>query len=123
MTKMIFVLVGLVANISFAANLKVTSTTLKPGGEVPAEQIFNGFGCTGPNISPDLKWTGAPKETKAFAITVYDPDAPTGSGWWHWTVVNLPSNVTMLAPGASGKLPAGAIETRTDFGKSGYGGP
>ncbi|HKW03561.1 MAG TPA: YbhB/YbcL family Raf kinase inhibitor-like protein [Vicinamibacterales bacterium] len=87
-------------------------------------QVANTFGCSGGNVSPQLSWTGAPAGTKSFAITIYDPDAPTGSGWWHWVAVNIPASVTQLASGASpGKMPAGTVETRTDFGKPGYGGP
>jgi Raf kinase inhibitor-like YbhB/YbcL family protein len=86
-----------------------------------------GFGCAGDNQSPQLSWTGAPAETKSFAVTCYDPDAPTGSGFWHWVVANIPASVTSLPMGAgdpaSGKMPAGALEVRTDFSKPGYGGP
>lgn len=114
----------LVCSSAHAEKLKVTSQSLKAGGTVAMEQVFNGFGCKGPNVSPDLQWSGAPKDTKAFAITMYDPDAPTGSGWWHWTVINIPSTVTRLEKGASGKsMPSNAIEARTDFGNPGYGGP
>lgn len=104
--------------------LLVSSSTLKAGSQMAQAQVFNGFGCSGGNVSPDLKWSGAPKETKAFAITVYDPDAPTGSGWWHWLAFNIPASTTSIAAGASEKsMPAGTIESRTDFGKPGYGGP
>lgn len=108
-----------------AAAFKLTSDTVKNGGKIGMEHVFNSFGCEGKNMSPALKWTGAPKGTKAFAVTMYDPDAPTGSGWWHWQVVNIPADVTELAANASGdgKLPKGSLETRTDFGKPGYGGP
>jgi Raf kinase inhibitor-like YbhB/YbcL family protein len=103
---------------------QLTSADVKNGVFVPA-QIFNSFGCTGGNVSPQLSWRNAPQGTKSFVLTVYDPDAPTGSGFWHWVVINLPASVTSLPTGVSrsGKLPAGAIETRTDFGAPGYGGP
>lgn len=119
-------IVFLTASTAFAADLKVSSETIKEGGTLTNTQVFSGFGCTGENISPDLKWSGAPKETKFFAVTVYDPDAPTGSGWWHWTVFNIPADVTSLPTKAGNEkslLPSGAIQGRTDFGKPGFGGP
>ena len=106
--------------------LTLRSSAIQKGKTIPLEQVFNGSGCTGQNISPDLEWSGAPKNTKSFAITVFDPDAPTGSGWWHWIVFNIPANVNRLARGAgSGKaqLPEGAIQSRNDYGQIGYGGP
>lgn len=108
------------------APFTLTVTGMKDGATLPLDNVFNGFGCTGKNVSPALSWSGAPAGTKSFAITVYDPDAPTGSGWWHWTVVNIPATVTSLAAGAGSTkpaLPKGAVEGRTDFGKPGYGGP
>jgi hypothetical protein len=85
-----------------------------------------GFGCAGGNQSPHLVWSDAPEGTESFAVTCYDPDAPTGSGFWHWLVVNLPADTTELAAGAGsagGSVPDGALQTRTDFGQPGYGGP
>lgn len=88
---------------------------------------FNGFGCSGDNRSPALRWSGAPAGTKSYAITLYDPDAPTGSGFWHWFVVNIPGNVTELASNAGAiggaNLPKGARHVRIDYGIHGFGGP
>lgn len=109
-----------------AAGFKLTVEGLDKGNKIGAKNVFNSFGCSGENVSPALAWTGAPADTKAFAVTVYDPDAPTGSGWWHWVVYNIPADTTSLPEGAGssgGKLPAGAQQGRTDYGKPGYGGP
>ncbi|WP_413734637.1 kinase inhibitor [Sodalis sp. RH21] len=101
------------------------SNDLQDGEKMPERHVFNGMGYHGDNISPHLAWDDAPAGTKSFVITVYDPDAPTGSGWWHWLVANLPADTRSLPQGAGsglGGLPAGAVQTRTDFGKAGYGG-
>ena len=112
--------------LAHAAGFTLSSPTIKPGGTLTEAQVFQGFGCTGKNVSPALKWSGAPAGTKSFALTVYDPDAPTGSGWWHWVVYNIPATATELPEGAGaadGKsLPAGAAQGRTDFGAPGFGG-
>jgi Raf kinase inhibitor-like YbhB/YbcL family protein len=108
-----------------AAGFTLTSTDIAEGGTLSSKQVFQGFGCDGGNISPQLSWSGAPEGTQSFAITAYDPDAPTGSGWWHWTVVNLPASTTSLPAGAGspgGELPAGAVQGRTDYGQSCFGG-
>jgi Raf kinase inhibitor-like YbhB/YbcL family protein len=108
-----------------AGKFTLKSAELKPNGTLPDKNVFNGMGCTGENLSPELTWSDAPKDTKSFVVTVYDPDAPTGSGWWHWTVYNIPADATTLAAGAGsgkGELPAGAAQGRTDFGAPGYGG-
>jgi hypothetical protein len=109
-----------------AAGFTLSSPDIKPGGTLTEAQVFKGFGCEGKNVSPALKWGGAPKDTKSFAVTVFDPDAPTGSGWWHWVVFNIPGHATELAAGAGtsdGKgLPPGAVQGRTDFGPPGFGG-
>ncbi len=109
-----------------AADFTLSSPTIKPESTLGTDQVFNGFGCTGNNISPELIWANAPEGTKSFALTVYDPDAPTGSGWWHWVVYNLPATTAKLAAGvgtADGKkLPAGSLQGRTDFGAPGFGG-
>jgi len=120
-----------VMGFMLTANLiKAQTFTLKSkdiGGQMTLQQVFNGFGCTGKNVSPQLSWENAPTGTKSFAITIYDKDAPTGSGWWHWVVFDIPSTVTELKQGAGDAsqnlLPAGAIQGLTDFGQLGYGGP
>ena len=76
--------------------MTLTSPDIAPGATIADEQVANVFGCTGGNISPALSWSGAPKDTKSFALSVYDPDAPTGSGFWHWVVFNIPPDVTSL---------------------------
>jgi Raf kinase inhibitor-like YbhB/YbcL family protein len=97
------------------------------GGEATKQQEFNGFGCTGDNQSPQLQWKNAPEGTKSFAITLYDPDAPTGSGFWHWVVFDIPADVNELVTNAGNiplnLAPKGAIQSNTDFGTKGYGGP
>jgi Raf kinase inhibitor-like YbhB/YbcL family protein len=114
------------ATLVQAAGFKLESPDIKANAMIDKKFEFNGFGCSGENKSPALKWSGAPKDTKSFAVTVYDPDAPTGSGWWHWSVINIPANVTELKPdagNASGaNLPQGAKHVRIDYGVAGWGG-
>lgn len=109
-----------------AADFKLSSPEIKAGAMMPASFEFNGFGCSGENKSPALAWKGAPKDTKSYAVTVYDPDAPTGSGWWHWMVYNLPATVNSLpsdAGNVSGaNLPAGSVQNRIDYGVAAWGG-
>jgi Raf kinase inhibitor-like YbhB/YbcL family protein len=111
---------------AYSAGFTLSSPEIKANGTIPKRFEFNGFGCSGENKSPTLQWSGAPKDTQSFAVTVYDPDAPTGSGWWHWVVINIPASVTELAAGAgalnSTTLPKGAIQGRTDYGMAAWGG-
>lgn len=100
---------------------QLTSPAFADQGRLPDTQALNAMGCTGANRSPALAWTGAPTGTKSFAVTLYDPDAPTGSGWWHWVVFDLPAGARGL-PAGPAPLPAGTVEGRTDFGVPGYGG-
>lgn len=115
---------SLIATASHAANFTITSPDYTASKPIANEHVFKGFGCEGENKSPALAWSGAPEGTKSYAVTVYDPDAPTGSGWWHWVVYNIPATVTSLETDASAKgLPKGAVQSRTDFGTEAYGGP
>jgi Raf kinase inhibitor-like YbhB/YbcL family protein len=112
--------------MAHAAGFTLSSPDIKAGAMIPKSFEFNGFGCAGDNKSPALKWSGAPAGTKSYALTVYDPDAPTGSGWWHWVVIDIPAATSGLpadAGAADGKaLPAGAVQVRTDFGQRAWGG-
>lgn len=127
MRTLVFVLALALPWAAHAANFSIESPDIKPAKTIPETHVFNGFGCAGGNVSPSFEWKHPPKGTKSFAVTVYDPDAPTGSGWWHWVVFNLPADTRALAAGAgdpaSGKTPQGAVQSRTDFGKPGWGGP
>ncbi len=118
------IIVVLIAGAAYAQEFTLSSDQI--GGQLTIEQVFMGFGCVGKNISPELKWSNAPKATKSFAVTVYDPDAPTGSGWWHWVIFNIPADVHELKTGAGDptkKLaPAGSVQSMTDYGKPGFGG-
>ena len=109
------------------AAFTLTSPDISNGGTIAEAQVFNSFGCSGHNISPALSWTNAPAGARSFALLVHDPDAPTGSGWWHWVVYNIPADTTSLAADAGDPkknlMPSAAVQGRTDFGTPGYGGP
>lgn len=117
------VLAAMSSTASSAAKFVLTSKTLVPGKRMPDAQVHND--CGGDNVSPQLSWSGAPAGTKSYALMLHDPDAPTGSGWWHWVLFNIPAEVTELAEGAgdpkTGLIPE-AIQGRNDFGSPGYGG-
>lgn len=113
---------------AYAQAFELSSPDLAPTQPIAAKHVFNGFGCTGGNISPELNWKNPPVGTKSFAVMVHDADAPTGgAGFWHWVVVDLPAASAGLAQGAgvtSGStLPQGARQVNTDFGVPGWGGP
>jgi Raf kinase inhibitor-like YbhB/YbcL family protein len=111
-----------------AGGFKLSSADIKPNSTITNKHVFKGFGCEGENISPALSWSGAPKDTKSFALLVHDPDAPTGgAGWWHWAVYNIPASESALAQGAGtadgANMPKGSVQNKTDFGAAGWGGP
>lgn len=129
MRKSLGLLVLLLAPLVHAAKPPVftlTSPEVKTGSMLSEQQVLNSFGCTGANVSPALEWKNAPAGTKSFAVTVYDPDAPTGSGWWHWVMFNIPADTKQLASNAgqldAGKAPSEAVQSLTDFGAPGFGG-
>jgi len=104
-----------------APSFTVESDDVTDGEQLASDFLHGSAG--GSNTSPHLKWAGFPEETQGFAVTCYDPDAPTGSGFWHWVLFNIPGDVTELPSGASpDNLPAGAVEARNDYGEFGYGG-
>jgi len=103
----------------------LTSSDMEDGKTLAAPQTSAVFGVPGgEDRSPQLSWSGFPEGTKSFAVTVYDPDAPTASGFWHWAVFNLPASVTELPTGAGAQggaeLPAGAVQLRNDGGFAGF---
>ncbi|MDQ6779948.1 MAG: YbhB/YbcL family Raf kinase inhibitor-like protein [Candidatus Eremiobacteraeota bacterium] len=109
-----------------AATFALTSSAFRSGGMIPHRFSFRGYGCDGQNVSPELHWSAAPRRTRSFALTVFDPDAP-GKGWWHWVLFNIPAGTTSLAQdagtaGGERSVPS-AVEGRTSFGTGGYGGP
>jgi hypothetical protein len=123
------VLIGMAMMLLVAGSASAQEFTLKSEdlqGQLSQDQVFSGFGCSGKNISPSLKWINAPAQTKSFAVTVYDPDAPTGSGWWHWIIFNIPASIHELKAD-TGRIekhlaPVSSIQSITDFGRPGFGG-
>lgn len=111
---------------SLSQAFELNSPDIRDGQPLSKTQEYAGFGCDGKNIAPALTWQNAPAGTKSFAVTLYDPDAPTGSGWWHWLLFNLPASTSAL-PAAAGQaqgpaLPAGSVQSLTDYGTPGFGG-
>ncbi len=102
------------------ASFALNSDDLQDGATLGIDQVSGVFGAGGTDTSPQLSWSGFPEATRSFAVTVYDPDAPTASGFWHWAVCDIPVEVTELRPGAGDEdgsgLPAGAIQLRNDSG-------
>ncbi|HEY1327054.1 MAG TPA: YbhB/YbcL family Raf kinase inhibitor-like protein [Casimicrobiaceae bacterium] len=107
-----------------ASRFRLHSPDIKANETIPMAHVYGG--CNGQNISPALEWTDPPSGTRGFALTCYDPDAPTGSGWWHWQIYDIPQTATGLARSAGnpeGRRPDTAIQSRNDYGEVGYGGP
>lgn len=116
----------LFSGFALAEPFSLVSTDISSGKPMSTAQEFQGFGCTGGNLSPQLSWSNAPEGTEAFAVLAYDPDAPTGSGWWHWQIVNIPKHVTALPTGAGdlskNLAPEGSTQISNDYGVNGFGG-
>ncbi|ADE10312.1 YbhB/YbcL family Raf kinase inhibitor-like protein [Sideroxydans lithotrophicus] len=119
-----FAVAALLAGNATAFELTSPDPDVKNGHPMTKAQEYKGFGCAGDNLSPALEWKDAPAGTRSFAITVYDPNAPTGSGWWHWIVYNIPATTTSLPGGimSQSSLPAGAKQGRNDYGERNFGG-
>ncbi|MEO3830055.1 YbhB/YbcL family Raf kinase inhibitor-like protein [Actinomadura sp. B10D3] len=100
----------------------VTSDDIADGERLPDRHVFNDWGFKGDNRSPHLRWSGFPAETESFAVTCFDPDAPTGSGFWHWSLFDIPATVTELATGAGTEDSTIGVHARTDYGTKAYGG-
>lgn len=126
MLKSNFLLLLLLSLSTFVSAQTFTLMSGDVGGQATKVQEANTFGCDGENVSPQLSWENAPAGTKSYAITMYDPDAPTGSGFWHWVAFDIPADATELAAGAGskdGEMPKGSIQSVTSYGAPGYGGP
>jgi len=125
--KIIFTTLLIISSLTVISQNTFTLSSKNLGGEATLKEEFNGFGCIGKNESPQLSWKNAPEGTRSFAITMYDPDAPTVSGWWHWVVFDIPTSTTELVANAGDiKLdltPEGTIQSITNYGSQGYGGP
>lgn len=125
LTATLIFLMALPFGVMAQNNFTLTSPGL--GGQATITEEFDGFGCTGKNQSPALSWSHAPEGTKSFAITMYDPDAPTGSGWWHWLAFDIPTSTQGIKANAgniaANLMPKGAIQSVTNYGAKGYGGP
>ncbi|WP_323841438.1 MULTISPECIES: YbhB/YbcL family Raf kinase inhibitor-like protein [unclassified Moraxella] len=101
-------------------DMVLTCDDINEGSTLSNDYVANIWGYTGGNISPNLKWQNAPKDTQSFVITMYDPDAPTGSGFWHWNVLNIPSHFNEMPKNKSNDFGNGIIELKNDAGLDGF---
>ena len=110
-----------------SALLKISSSDIAPNSTITSKHVFNGFGCTGENAFPQISWSNPPLGTKGYALTVYDPDAPTGSGWGHYAAINIPSTYNSLPASIAAEnkfsVKDGIKQIRNDFGNYSFGGP
>jgi Raf kinase inhibitor-like YbhB/YbcL family protein len=106
--------------------ITVTSTDVADGQPLASRHVSGVMGAGGEDVSPQVSWSGFPEETKSFCVTIHDPDAPTGSGFWHWVVANIPGNVVELPTGAGSVggsgMPSSAVSLRNDSGEIGFVG-
>lgn len=124
-TYFMLMMLGLVGFHAHAAQKFELISNLTPGQSIPADYYGNQFGCTAKSLSPQLEWKNPPPGTKSFAITFYDKDAPTGSGFWHYVLIDIPATVRKIELNAlaKGQIPLGSVELMTDAGKPGFFGP
>lgn len=124
-----FQFLAVICSLCFFANsanaISISSSDFQEGKIIKEDNVYNGFGCKGKNISPQITINDIPKDAKSLAITIYDPNAPTGSGWWHWIAYNIPTATKTITAGDVKGLSfgKGAVFGRNDFGTYGYGGP
>lgn len=123
--KHVILILLTMTSVAFAKSKFELTSNLKAGQSIPSDYYANVFGCAAKNESPSLEWKNAPEGTKSFAITYYDKDAPTGSGFWHYLLFDIPSNVNKIEIGdlSKAKIPTGSVESMTDAGKPGFFGP
>jgi Raf kinase inhibitor-like YbhB/YbcL family protein len=123
--KGVILFLVLYSNLGFGKSFKLSSYQMRRGMELDKKFSWNYDGCEGENISPELHWENIPKGTQSFALTVFNPDVKSGSGWWHWQVINIPKEATKINQNSSleKNLPIGSLEIKNDYGLKGWGGP
>ncbi len=123
----VFIFLSLFSNEAIAQKSSFTLASKDLGNFFSLKQVYHKYNCGGENVSPELYWKNAPKNTKSFAITMFDPDAPTGKGWWHWLAFDIPIQISEFPSGAGSYyahlLPPVIIQSINDYKEYGYGGP